>query len=494
LCGNVSQFDEEELESIKNQLEHIENKQNLERLNVITYFNVKNDGTDTTEELNTAINSGYPLYFPAGVYLHTDKIVITNTNTPNWVGEGSNKTIIKFNNPDIEAGIYRRDCQSANWKIKGMTFDGTSKTLKSSIVFDITQTDRRHGIYSDVRRDFPGSTRPSYDLHFEDVQCCKWSGTGFLILDWFQQKYEGCYARNIGLNGFELGGDQATTFINSMNFNLDIDGASWWFLGGTPFLQGLNCGVVGTGLKLGTDSSHIKGLGYCKPTIVGLNVEPINEGGTGIYIENGSGLISLGNIVLYTDRDKNVEYGVYAKYLNDMSTLFNGIVFNKNGSGEYLNKIFIKGHNANSGGILNIGDLDESVINKPSVLINLYNKNGNFNLNSVTTTDFNLVGKVTVKTVTITSNYSIKRDSGQQDDYIVLADATDNNINISIDYPSYLKGRQITFKKIDNSSNTVTLSPLGGNLEGKSNYLMNTQYSTVTILSDGTKWHIINKI
>ena len=474
------------INSINTQMDNIVKKQNLERLNVITHFGVKNDGTDTTEQLNNAINSGYPLYFPKGEYLHTNKITITNNNTPDWLGEGSNKTIIKFNNYNIESGIYRKDCVGSNWKMKGITFDGMSKTGGTN----------RHGIYSDVRSGFPQGSRPSYSLNFEDIACVNWSGDGFKILDWFQQKYVGCYARWIGKNGFQLGGDQFTSFINSMNFNVDIDGASWWFTSGTPFLQGLNCGNVGIGLKLGSDSTHEKGISYCKPTICGLNIEHVKPNGTGIYIENGSSINNLGGITIYADGNYgNVKYGVYAKYLNDLCLMTQGFTFNQVNGGTFENSIFVAGFNA-KGGFLYLNSFDDTqIVNNSKCIITLHNNLGNItSSNPFTCNGIELKGKLTVPVVKVTSNYTIRRDIGQQDDFIILADATNGAINISIDYASYLSKRQLTIKKVDDSSNGVTISPLGGNLEGNPNYFMNTQYSTITIVSDGSKWHIINKI
>lgn len=494
LLGDINTKVDKTKEELTSQLEEIAQKEKLERLNVVTHFGVKNDGTDTTDTLNIAVNSGYPLYFPKGTYLHKDKITLTNENTPNWKGEGSEYTIIKFDNQDIEAGIYRRDCQTSGWKMKGITIDGTSKALLSSTIFPTTNTNKRHGIYSDVRNGFPGSSRPSYDLHFEDVQCTNWSGDGTIILDWFQQKYEGCYARHIGGNGFQLGGDQFTTFINSMKFNLDIDGASWWFLGGTPFLQGLNCGNVGIGLRLGADSSHVKGISYCKPTIIGLNIEPINDGGTGIYIENGSGINSIGSIIMYTSKDKNVQYGLYAKYLNEISFLSQGIVFNNIGTGTFTNKNFVTGFNSN-GGFLILGNSFIETFNNKNAVINLKNDGGYLTTDKgIKNNDIQLTGKVSVATKTITGNINIRRDTGTQDDYIILADATSGAITVSIDYASYLPKRQFTIKKIDGSSNGVMVSALGGNLEGNPNFFISTQYSAITIVSDGSKWHIINKI
>lgn len=483
LEDNISEFSE--------QLDTKVNIDTSPRLDVKLMFGAKGDGvTDDTDAINNAVSSGKRLFFPAGTYLHKNYIDIsTMYNTPDWEGEGSYVTTIKFNNPNIKACIYRRDVQGGNWKMKGITIDGVNKTIGTN----------RVGIYSDVRLDYPNTNIPSYNLHFIDVQACNLSGDGFYIVDWFQQKWEGCYARNCKGNGFVIGGDQSTSFIGSMSFNANIDGASWWFLGGCPFLQGLNCGNVGIGLKLGADSTHNRGINYCNPTIQGLNVEPINKDGYGIYCYNGSTFLNNGNIVLYTPNGitNSVTCGIYFEYLVSKFINNGSIIFTKYSAefGEFIDKIDVKGFAPNGGIVDNAGIISSNIISSRTPISRVFSikQNGDYiDLTSpIGTNGLNINGIVKVNIKKITSNYAIKRDTLSQNDYIVLVDATSGAINIQLDYASYLSKRKIIIKKIDDTNNRVTISPLGGNINNTPNISTTVPLSAFTIISDGAKWWTI---
>lgn len=59
---------------------------------------------------------------------------------------------------------------------------------------------------------------------------------------------------------------------------------------------------------------------------------------------------------------------------------------------------------------------------------------------------------------------------------------------------AYARGRSVTFKRTDNTpANAVTIDGFGSEtIDGATTYLLYNQYDLVTIISDGTNWHITN--
>ncbi len=87
---------------------------------------------------------------------------------------------------------------------------------------------------------------------------------------------------------------------------------------------------------------------------------------------------------------------------------------------------------------------------------------------------------------TISSNYTV---SGT--DYIILANAASGNIIITLYTAINNKGKVLKFKKIDSSANTITIDGNGSEtIDGSITKVLSTQYSILSIVSDGTNWYI----
>lgn len=54
-------------------------------------------------------------------------------------------------------------------------------------------------------------------------------------------------------------------------------------------------------------------------------------------------------------------------------------------------------------------------------------------------------------------------------------------------------GRSVTIKKTDTSSNTITVSELGGSGPDGFNQPLNSQYKAITVVSNGGQWYIVSK-
>lgn len=105
-----------------------------------------------------------------------------------------------------------------------------------------------------------------------------------------------------------------------------------------------------------------------------------------------------------------------------------------------------------------------------------------------------------IDTKTIFEGFSRPKDirtySGDQTldsgDGVVLADASSSSMTITLPPALDFEGREFTIKKIDSSSNNVTLDGSGTErVEGSSTYDITGQYDSVTVISDGNEWWII---
>jgi len=87
------------------------------------------------------------------------------------------------------------------------------------------------------------------------------------------------------------------------------------------------------------------------------------------------------------------------------------------------------------------------------------------------------------KVVTVTSNYNANYGD------IVLVDASGGAVTVTLPPPK--ANAIINVKKIDSSSNAVTIDGNGANIDGQSSIQITTQYESYTLVSDGSNWWII---
>jgi hypothetical protein len=73
---------------------------------------------------------------------------------------------------------------------------------------------------------------------------------------------------------------------------------------------------------------------------------------------------------------------------------------------------------------------------------------------------------------------------------VVLVDASGGGVTINLP-ASPNDGDFIDIKKTDSSSNTVTISGNGNNVDGVANVYLYVQYESICIVSDGSNWFII---
>ena len=85
----------------------------------------------------------------------------------------------------------------------------------------------------------------------------------------------------------------------------------------------------------------------------------------------------------------------------------------------------------------------------------------------------------TAGTHTITNGYEL-----------IIGDSTDGNVVVNLPNATESKGKKYYFKKIA-SSHTMTISGNGYNIDGASVTVMNSNYQTCTVISNGVQWYLI---
>ena len=77
-------------------------------------------------------------------------------------------------------------------------------------------------------------------------------------------------------------------------------------------------------------------------------------------------------------------------------------------------------------------------------------------------------------------------------DYTILADASSGAITIILPAAASSSGRILNIKKIDSSSNAVTIDGnLAETIDGAATLTINSQWTSYTLQCDGTAWHIL---
>lgn len=80
----------------------------------------------------------------------------------------------------------------------------------------------------------------------------------------------------------------------------------------------------------------------------------------------------------------------------------------------------------------------------------------------------------------------------EDDDYLVLVDATAGAVTATLPTAASKEGSKVTVKKTDVSVNAVTVEGDGSEtIDGAANVSLAAQYDSVTVASDGTEWWIV---
>jgi len=95
-----------------------------------------------------------------------------------------------------------------------------------------------------------------------------------------------------------------------------------------------------------------------------------------------------------------------------------------------------------------------------------------------------VAGSIALPIVTKTANYTATAG-----DHTILGDATSGAITITLPSAAGIAGRVYVVKKIDNSTNAVTVAASGSEtIDGATSVSLSTQWGSVRVQSDGSNW------
>ena len=94
---------------------------------------------------------------------------------------------------------------------------------------------------------------------------------------------------------------------------------------------------------------------------------------------------------------------------------------------------------------------------------------------------------VALATSTKTSNYTITGS-----DVVVFANATSGNVTITLPTASANAGYRFYVKRIDGTGNNCTVARSGSDtIDGQASISLDLQYTSLTLVSDGSVWYIL---
>ncbi len=95
-------------------------------------------------------------------------------------------------------------------------------------------------------------------------------------------------------------------------------------------------------------------------------------------------------------------------------------------------------------------------------------------------------GKPIIAPVAKTADYTAAGDD------TILMNATSGNLTVTLPAAAGKVGWVYNIKKTDSSENTVTIDGNASEtIDGETTLVLTLQYQSVSILSDGSNWHII---
>lgn len=93
----------------------------------------------------------------------------------------------------------------------------------------------------------------------------------------------------------------------------------------------------------------------------------------------------------------------------------------------------------------------------------------------------------TLATSTKTTSYTIGAS-----DTVIFANATSNNVTVTLPAASSLAGYRFYIKRIDNSANSCMIARSGSDtIDGQTSISVDFQYTSLTVVSNGSAWYII---
>lgn len=236
------------------------------------YYAKGDDSTDNTTAIQTALaaanTQGKALYFPKGTY-RFDNLYVSDISGITIFGDGATRTILKS-----------RVSTSAL-----ITVDAYLSTMHTFHIRDLSiqgygSGANNHGL------NFTSQGPENFNVVIERVIITDCGGNGVKINNgWFGVKLSEVHVTQPagGSDAFDIWGSNDLTLINCYAHNAGTGKAGYRIRAGSPTLIGCNGVDSGTTVSWGVFGSST-GTGdatdaYCKPTLIGCNIEGFTEYG-----------------------------------------------------------------------------------------------------------------------------------------------------------------------------------------------------------------------
>lgn len=474
--------------------------------NVVDYGADPTGVADSTQAIDavlaeTASNGGI-IRFPEGTYNYTGtmSIGINGSQHKRIIhGEGPNGTTIKWTYESGQLEGIQCPFNFRGLEIKNITFEGAGKAVQNNASQDVSGlTDRT-------------STDSSNNILLENVVFKNWSGDGLNVSKWFQCKFAGCWARDIGNNGYVIGGGQTVHWeMSGGSFFQDNDGINLWIKRGTAVIIGYNAGPSNTHIKLGDTSTD-----RAYASIFGANCEWIKPNGTGIYVDEYSRIDFATNVTLYgpdgSDAPLGTEkalYGVYFHLLNGYNIFgdIRSVWFASSDGAGTTYPVYINAASSSAILVTPTSRDDTSTqgadtplkINGPQ-RAKAVGVRGNIFYDEPILLEGGTYNKGAFKNEVVNWSYSdgatLDLDisgSGEINNQVYIIDTSGGTVTVNLPPVSSATDYVLTFKKVS-ASNNLVLSTFGSNvIDGVDNRTISVQWTTVTIICDGSAWYVIS--
>jgi hypothetical protein len=111
---------------------------------------------------------------------------------------------------------------------------------------------------------------------------------------------------------------------------------------------------------------------------------------------------------------------------------------------------------------------------------------GNSNIIDYANSSLSVNGSLSTRITTVVSTYDVLPD-----DYTILVDTRTRAVTVRLPKASSCKGRIYHIKKKSMDANAVTITSIGGSIDGSSSFTITNYGGSITVQSDGADWWII---
>lgn len=469
---------------------------------------------DDTAAIQDALDSGHPIFLPAGVFTVTTLTLDGNA----WLrGVGIGKTIIRQKAGTTGPVIRTVNNHTGLLDLGDFTIDGNKENQSSANIgldVDNTGTPTEHrdaSVFGNIGHDPHHTVSNIYIVRtkgdgmrvqgrggntFSCIKTMETDGHGFNINGW-DSSYSQLDSGAAGKCAFYFGpGCASNRFTNlkgwySGQIDRDVYGQGFFFDGAShnqlSTLCVQNSGSTGVFMKTARYNA-----------ITGLEVEfppnPANPA-DGLYLEDCDSVTVIGLTIV--DRTSPAPY-----------SLRNGIVLAKGAGAGTTNCILIGTVRFTSAALATYAGSGQTFSGNLLLLNGIYMWAPRLDMGYLRTfTDDTAAGVNSVPNgeVYVTPLGTLRRKQAAtpvvtkaanytalDTDETILVDASSGSVTVALPSAVYRAGKVYNVKKIDASANSVTIDPYGAEtVDGAATKSTTTQWANMRVQSNGTAWFVL---